>query len=144
MNHPSQSLDRFLDAQEAVFTDVCAELAAGHKRSHWMWFIFPQLGALGRSSTARHFGLEDLAQAVSYWRHPVLGERLRRCTALVLDVRGRTAHEIFGSPDDLKLRSCMTLLEIAAPAESGFGKVLDRYYAGDRDALTVQLVGTIR
>ena len=138
---PNQTLDRFLDAQDKDFAAVCAELAAGQKRTHWMWFIFPQLRALGRSGTARHFGLEDLAEAVAYWRHPTLGERLRHCTALVLDIQGRTAHEIFGSPDDLKLRSSMTLFEIAAAQEPAFGRVLDRYYGGGRDALTLNLVG---
>lgn len=136
-----QTLDRFLDAQGGDFATVCAELAAGQKRTHWMWFIFPQLRALGRSSTARHFGLEDLAEAVAYWRHPTLGERLRHCTALVLDIQGRTAHQIFGSPDDLKLRSSMTLFEVAAPLEPAFGRVLDRYYGGGRDALTLSLLG---
>lgn len=140
MNAPRQTLDRFLDAQGKDFAAACAELAAGRKRTHWMWFIFPQLRALGRSSTARHFGLEDLAEAVAYWQHPILGERLRYSTTLVLDIEGKTALEIFGSPDDLKLRSCMTLFEVAAPQEPAFGRVLDRYYGGGRDALTLNLL----
>lgn len=136
------ALQRFVTAQAPVFSTVCDELRAGEKQSHWMWFIFPQLRALGRSSTAKHYGLADLAEAQAYWCHPVLGERLRVCTALVLGAKGRTAHAIFGSPDDLKLCSCMTLFATAAPEEAGFGRVLERYYAGKRDAATLKLIGT--
>lgn len=131
-------LERFVGAQAPVYDGVCAELAAGCKRSHWMWFIFPQLRSLGRSTTAWHFGLQDLDEARAYVAHPVLGPRLRHCTGLILATRGRTAHEIFGSPDDLKLRSCMTLFERAAPDEPAFGQVLDRYYASARDPLTLR------
>ena len=131
------NLERFVTAQEAVFEDVCAELSAGRKRSHWMWFIFPQLRALGRSSTAQFYGLADLAEAQAFWQHRVLGPRLRRVTTLVLGVTGRSAHDIFGSPDDLKLCSCMTLFERATSGETIFAQVLDRFYAGRRDALTV-------
>lgn len=137
----SHDLERFATAQAPVFATVCDELRAGEKQSHWMWFIFPQLRALGHSSMAKHYGLADLAEAQAYWRHPVLGERLRLCTALVLDVKGKGAHDIFGSPDDLKLRSCMTLFEAAAPDAAGFARVLERYYAGMRDAATLQLLG---
>ncbi|MEI7786968.1 MAG: DUF1810 domain-containing protein [Betaproteobacteria bacterium] len=136
----SHDLERFVTAQASVFATVCEELRAGEKQSHWMWFIFPQLRALGHSSMAKHYGLADLAEAQTYWHHPVLGERLRLCTALVLGVSGRTANEIFGSPDDLKLRSCVTLFEAAAPEEAGFGRVLERYYAGKRDAATLRLL----
>jgi len=136
----SHDLERFVTAQASVFASVCEELRAGEKQSHWMWFIFPQLRALGHSSMAKHYGLADLAEAQAYWRHPALGERLRLCTALVLGVSGRTANEIFGSPDDLKLRSCVTLFEAAAPEEAGFGRVLERYYAGKRDAATLRLL----
>lgn len=134
------SLERFVQAQDPVFDAVCAELAAGAKRSHWMWFVFPQLRSLGRSATAKHFGLEGLADARAYWAHPVLGPRLARCVDLVLAVHGRSAHRIFGSPDDLKLRSCMTLFEVAVPCEPRFGSVIDRYYGGERDPLTLSLV----
>lgn len=136
----SHDLERFVTAQAPLIATVCDELRAGYKQSHWMWFIFPQLRALGHSSTAKHYGLADLAEAQAYWQHPVLGERLRRCTALLLAVDGRTAHAIFGSPDDLKLCSCMTLFEVAAPEEASFGRVLERYYAGKRDAATLKLV----
>ena len=130
-------LARFVAAQQPVYQDVCAELRRGRKSSHWMWFIFPQLKSLGRSGTARHFGIEGAEEARAYLAHELLGPRLRECAQRVLDVRGSTAQEIFGSPDDLKLRSCMTLFEQVAPGEPVFGEVLDRYYAGERDALTL-------
>ena len=135
-----QGLERFVDAQTAVYDQVRAELAAGLKRSHWMWFIFPQLRGLGRSSMAQLYGIADLAEARAYMGHPVLGPRLVECARLVLAVHGRTVHQIFGSPDDLKLRSCMTLFELAAAGESVFGEVLDRYYGGLRDRATLDLV----
>ena len=137
MSFDASDLERFVAAQSPVFDDVCAELAAGSKRSHWMWFIFPQLRSLGRSSTARYYGIADLAEAEAYWQHPLLSQRLTKCTGLVLSVRGRTVSQIFGSPDDLKLRSCMTLFERVAPDEAAFGEVLARYYDGQRDEMTL-------
>jgi uncharacterized protein (DUF1810 family) len=134
-------LERFVAAQDPVFDDVCAELAAGSKRSHWMWFIFPQLRSLGRSSTAQYYGIADRAEAEAYWQHPVLGPRLVKCAGLVLAVRGKTVNQIFGSPDDLKLRSCMTLFEQVAPGEPAFGAVLDRFYNGGRDQATLTALG---
>lgn len=107
-------LDRFIDAQLPVFDQVCSELAAGRKQSHWMWFIFPQIKGLGTSPTARHFAVESKSEALDYWLHPVLGPRLKQCTQLVLNTPGKSAHDIFGSPDDLKLRSCMTLFAAVA------------------------------
>src|SRR5947207_4341757 len=101
-------LQRFVDAQDPVYHDVRLELAAGEKRSHWMWFVFPQMKALGRSATARHYGIVSRAEAQAYWQHPVLGPRLKECAGLVLAVQGRTALQIMGPPDDIKLRSCMT------------------------------------
>ena len=133
-------LARFVEAQDEVFGSVLAELGAGRKASHWMWFVFPQLKALGRSGTAKFFGLADRREAEAYWRHPVLGERLRRCTGLVLATGGRSAHDIFGSPDDLKLRSCMTLFEAVAPEEPAFRAVIDRFYGGEADAATLALL----
>ena len=132
------NLQRFVQAQAPVYEQVRAELAAGAKRSHWMWFIFPQLASLGRSATARHFGLAGLDEARAYWAHAALGPRLAECTRLVLAVPGKTALQIMGRPDDLKLRSCMTLFERAAPHEPLFAQLLDRYYAGQRDPLTLQ------
>jgi uncharacterized protein (DUF1810 family) len=132
-------LQRFVDAQDGVIDDVREELAQGRKRTHWMWFVFPQLAALGQSATARHFGIRSLDEARAYLAHPVLGARLVQCCEIVLGVEGRTAHEIFGSPDDLKLCSCLTLFELAAPGETVFARCLARYYAGRRDERTVSL-----
>lgn len=133
----AQGLQRFVEAQAPVYDAVCRELRAGRKASHWMWFVFPQLRALGRSATAQFFGLADRAEAQAFAAHPLLGPRLVACSRLVLAVEGRSAHQIFGSPDDLKLRSCMTLFEAAAPSEPVFAQVLERFYAGDRDPLTL-------
>jgi uncharacterized protein (DUF1810 family) len=134
-------LQRFVAAQQPVMAQVMAELRAGAKRSHWMWFVFPQLAALGRSSTARHYGIASLDEARAYLAHPVLGPRLRDCCRVLLAVRGRSAHAIFGTPDDLKLRSCLTLFQAADPAEPVFGECLARYYAGVPDPMTRQLLG---
>ena len=140
MDAAGPDLRRFVDAQDAVHAAVRSELAAGRKRSHWMWFVFPQLTALGRSATARFYGIDSLDAARAYWRHPVLGARLRECARLVLATSGRSAHDIFGSPDDLKLRSCMTLFAEAAPEEPAFREVLARFFGGERDPLTVALL----
>lgn len=135
---------RFLDAQAPLIDAALAELAEGRKRSHWMWFVFPQLKALGRSETARHFGLADLDEARAYLRHPVLGARLRQAATALLMLHGdRSANDILGSPDDLKLRSSMTLFEAAdegSPAPTVFAEVLRRYYADMRDELTLRLL----
>jgi uncharacterized protein (DUF1810 family) len=124
-----------------VISTVMAELAAGEKRTHWMWFVFPQLAALGRSGTAKFYGLADLDEARAYLEHPVLGERLRACTRAVLAHRDRSAHAIFGTPDDLKFRSCVTLFGLAAPDEPLFRDALAAFYGGEADAATVELVG---
>ncbi|MEH3087202.1 MAG: DUF1810 domain-containing protein [Xylophilus ampelinus] len=138
---PPPGLERFVEAQARAYGAARAEIAAGDKRSHWMWFVFPQLVQLGRSATARHFGLSGADEARAYLRHPVLGPRLRECCTLLLAVRGRSLQRIFGSPDDLKLRSCMTLFEAAAPEEPLFAAVLDRYCGGVRDPLTLAALG---
>ena len=135
-------LDRFVAAQEPVFAAVLAELRAGRKQTHWMWFVFPQLAALGRSPTAKYYGLADLDAARAYLGHPVLGPRLIACTRLVNAVAGRSAHDIFGSPDDLKFRSCVTLFHRAAPDEAAFGEALRKYFGGVEDAPTVELVAS--
>lgn len=134
------SLDEFVAAQDPVFPAVLAELRAGRKRTHWMWFVFPQLAALGRSATAKLYGLGGLAEARAYFAHPVLGPRLVECTRLVNAVEGRTAHEIFGSPDDLKFHSCVTLFHHAAPTEEAFVEALRKYHGGVEDAATAQLL----
>jgi uncharacterized protein (DUF1810 family) len=134
-------LQRFVDAQAGVYANVTAELGAGLKTSHWMWFAFPQLKGLGRSSTALHFGLASLDEARAYWRHPVLGARLLECCALLLALpSGRSALQVLGSIDSLKLRSCLTLFERAAPSEALFGALLERFYDGERDPATLDLL----
>lgn len=133
-------LQRFVAAQAPVYAQVAAELAAGAKTSHWMWFVFPQLAALGRSATARHYGLVSADEAAAYHAHPLLGPRLLECSALVLRHAGKPAERIFGSVDALKLASCMTLFEHAAPADTPFAAVLDTFYGGRRDPLTLALL----
>ncbi|HEV2515555.1 MAG TPA: DUF1810 domain-containing protein [Devosia sp.] len=133
--------EHFVAAQDPVYAQVLAELSAGRKQTHWMWFIFPQLRALGRSAAALRFGIADLAEARAYLIHPVLGARLRECAGIVGGISGRTAHEIFGSPDDVKLRSSMTLFAHAAADAAPFRRVLERYYDGVEDAVTVGLIG---
>src|ERR1700761_128847 len=113
-------LNRFVEAQAPVYDRVCAELRAGDKRSHWMWFIFPQIRGLGSSPTSRHFAISGREEALAYLRHPILGKRLRECTALVNAVEGRSAYDIFRSPDDMKFRSCLTLFGAVAPEEAVF------------------------
>jgi uncharacterized protein (DUF1810 family) len=120
---------------------VTVELTAGAKTSHWIWFIFPQLKGLGRSSTALHYGLASLAEAQAYWHHPVLGPRLKDgCMLLLTAQEGRSALQIFGSIDALKLRSCLTLFERAAPNEPLFGQLIHKFYGGERDAATLALL----
>jgi len=133
-------LYRFIDAQSLVYPAVCAELTAGRKDSHWMWFVFPQLKALGRSSTAQHFGIAGAEEARAYRAHPLLGRRLEHCASLTLGVRGRSALDIFGSPDNLKLKSCMTLFASVAPEAPVFDAVLERFYQGEKDAATLHLL----
>jgi uncharacterized protein (DUF1810 family) len=140
MVHDAFNLKRFVDAQEPVYAEVLLELQRGHKRTHWMWFVFPQLADLGVSPTAKHFGLHSLDEARAYLRHPVLGARLRQCCETLMKVEGRSANDIFGSPDDLKLCSCLTLFELAAPEEPVFARCLDKYYRGRRDDLTTRAV----
>ena len=131
------SLQRFLDAQNPVIDEVMAELQAGRKRTHWMWFVFPQLKFLGRSSTAEFYGIESMDEARSYFADPVLGERLEACTRAVLSHADKTAHAIFGSPDDLKFCSCMTLFSLAEPEEPSFRQALAQFFDGKPDAMTV-------
>jgi len=135
-------LQRFVAAQAPVIDTVLQELAAGRKRSHWMWFVFPQLKSLGRTSMAQHFGLASLDEARAYWAHPVLGPRLKVCTQRVLAVEGRSALQIFGMPDMLKFGSSMTLFERAAANEAVFAQALDKFYASQRDANTIALLKT--
>ena len=133
-------LQRFIDAQQAVYETACAELRAGHKRTHWMWFIFPQMAGLGRSSTARRFALSGIDEAQAYLAHPLLGKRLVECCRILATIEGRTASEIFGYPDDLKLHSSLTLFAQAAPGQPLFDACLVQYFNGQRDPATLELL----
>jgi uncharacterized protein (DUF1810 family) len=136
-------LQRFVDAQEPVYDTVRAELRAGRKRSHWIWFVFPQIEGLGRSSTAMRYAISTPDEARAYLSHPVLGPRLRECTRLVAQVDGRSAEQIFGWPDVMKVRSSMTLFARAAEAEdkADFVAVLDKFYGGEPDPATLERLG---
>jgi len=133
-------LERFVHAQDAVMGVVRLELQTGRKRTHWMWFVFPQLRALGHSPTAQHYGISSLTEARTYLAHPVLGARLVECASLILAVHGRSAHDILGSPDDAKLWSSMTLFAAATPDSAVFGAVIRKYYNGIPDSRTIKLL----
>lgn len=139
MSTPS-SLERFVEAQEPAIEDVMAELRAGRKAGHWMWFVFPQIQGLGHSAMARRFALSSLAEAKAYLLHPILGPRLRQCTQLVNAVEGRTIKAIFGYPDDLKFRSSMTLFAHATDGDPVFSDALRKYFGGAEDPLTVERI----
>ncbi|QGY01142.1 DUF1810 domain-containing protein [Methylobacterium mesophilicum SR1.6/6] len=134
-------LSRFIAAQEGVFPRALAELQAGEKRSHWMWFIFPQIAGLGSSPMARLYAIASLDEARAYLGHRLLGPRLRACTDAVNAVSGRSVHAIFGAPDDMKFRSSMTLFNAAAPDEPSFAAALAQYFAGSPDPLTLRKLG---
>jgi len=131
------NLERFVEAQAPVYDRALSELKAGRKQSHWMWFVFPQIAGLGHSPMAQHYAIHGLAEARAYLEHPLLGARLRECTQTALDVQGKTAHEIFGSPDDLKFCSSLTLFDLASPNDI-FRAALEKYFDGEADALTVE------
>jgi uncharacterized protein (DUF1810 family) len=133
-------LQRFVNAQDPVYDSVCAELRNGRKSGHWMWFIFPQLRGLGSSAMAEKFGIASRAEAQAYLDHPVLGPRLRECTSLVNQIEGRSVEQIFGYPDDLKFRSSMTLFTGVAPGDHVFRDALEKYFAGESDARTLDLL----
>jgi uncharacterized protein (DUF1810 family) len=137
MSADPHDLDRFVQAQAPIYPQVVAELQAGCKRSHWMWFVFPQLAGLGHSAMARRYAIGSLQEAQSYLAHPLLGPRLRECSALVLAVPHGDIHRVFGTPDDLKFHSCMTLFQRAAPQEPVFGQCLAKYFGGRPDAMTL-------
>jgi uncharacterized protein (DUF1810 family) len=138
MSPGAVDLDRFVAAQAPVFDAALEELRAGRKRTHWMWFIFPQLRGLGHSPMAQRYGIGSLQEAIAYHTHPVLGPRLDLCTGTVMASQAPSLHDILGSPDDLKFRSCMTLFEAALPAAAVFGQALDQWCAGGRDDRTLQ------
>jgi uncharacterized protein (DUF1810 family) len=136
----AHDLDRFLEAQEDVYPQALEELRAGRKRSHWMWFVFPQFDGLGASATSRRYAIRSLEEARAYLRHPVLGARLAECTRAVLDLHGLSAPQVFGSPDDRKFRSSMTLFDLVSGPDSPFAAALEMYFSGERDGRTIELV----
>jgi uncharacterized protein (DUF1810 family) len=133
-------LQRFVSAQDGVYDGALGELRSGKKRTHWMWYIFPQLDGLGHSATAKRFAIKSLAEAQAYLHHPLLGARLAECAAAILALEGRSAADIFGFPDDVKLRSSMTLFAAIPGAAAVFRHILEKYYRGQRDATTLQLL----
>ena len=141
MYSDGKDLDKYISAQSRDYACALAEIRSGRKRSHWMWYIFPQLQGLGFSSTAQYYGIRDLEQAKDYMAHPVLGPRLVEISEALLTLESSNPSAVMGYPDDLKLRSCMTLFELAAPNEPVFGRVLDKFYRGRRDDRTLALLG---
>jgi uncharacterized protein (DUF1810 family) len=149
MPHPRDSgstddphdLSRFVRAQEGRYEQALSEISDGQKRTHWMWYVFPQIDGLALSSTSRRYAIKSAEEAKAYLDHPVLGPRLLECVEAALRVEGRTATEIFGSPDDLKLRSCATLFACVLPRGSVFDRLLGKLYSGGRDGRTLELLG---
>ena len=137
-------LSRFLNAHEATYEQALAEIRGGQKRTHWMWYIFPQIEGLAFSSMSLHYSIKSIAEAHAYLHHPVLGSRLVECAEAVVAVEGRSIAEIFRSPDDLKLRSCATLFASVSPAGSVFDRLLEKYYDGVRDEKTLHLVEKLK
>ena len=141
MTRDAANLDRFLRAQEHDYDRALSEIQSGRKRSHLMWYIFPQFDGLGFSAMSKHYAIRDLAEAEGYLRHPVLGTRLIQISEAVLALQDKSAHDVFGSPDDLKLRSCATLFARVSPPGSVFQRVLDKYFDGEPDDNTLRLLG---
>ena len=144
MNDSDGGLDRFVQAQQAVYTTARDELLAGRKESHWMWFIFPQLRGLGHSTMATRYGIASLAEAQAYLQHPVLGARLRECTGIMLATPEKSARDILGAIDELKFCSCMTLFAQAGPGEPMFSQALHRFYPGHPDKRTLDLLAALK
>ncbi|GAB3171473.1 DUF1810 domain-containing protein [Telluribacter humicola] len=135
-------LDRFLEAQEQVYSDALREIRNGRKQSHWMWFIFPQVLGLGQTETSRYYAIKSREEAAAYLSHPTLGSRLLEVSEALLSVRNKSAREIMGTPDDLKLKSCMTLFGQVSDNQV-FGQVLDHYFNGEKDTRTIQILGEL-
>jgi uncharacterized protein (DUF1810 family) len=138
------NLSRFVDAQRGDYEEALAEIRAGRKRSHWMWYVFPQFVGLGSSSTSVRYAINSRDEAKAYLVHPVLGPRLLECAEAVLQIQGRSAFEIFGSPDDMKLRSSATLFASVSRSDSVFQRIIARYFGGEPDARTLELMGKER
>lgn len=136
-------LNRFVQAQKYDYEPALSEVKSGRKRSHWMWYIFPQFDGLGSSATSKRYSIKSAAEAYAYLIHPVLGPRLTECAEAVLAVEGRSANEIFGSPDDRKLKSCATLFAYVSPAGSVFERLIDKYFHGEHDRKTFRLLDDV-
>jgi uncharacterized protein (DUF1810 family) len=141
-NDDPHDLIRFVWAQADDYKQALSEIRTGRKRSHWIWYIFPQFEGLGFSSTSKRYAIKTLAEAEAYLAHPILGPRLVECAEAALSVEGKTASQIFGSPDDMKLKSCATLFACVSPEGSVFHRLLAKYYQAERDEKTLQLVGS--
>ena len=137
------NLDRFLLAQEKNYKDAFVEITNGKKTSHWMWYVFPQIQGLGVSSTSQFYAIKDISEANAYLKHPVLGSRLIQITEALLNIENKTAHEIFGHPDDMKLKSCMTLFSLLDETNPVFENVLNKYFQGEKDSMTVEILKRI-
>lgn len=136
-------LARFREEQDVVYASVIKELKAGKKRTHWMWFIFPEVEGLGQSSISRHYAIKSRQEANGYLSDPVLGKRLLECATALLEIEGKSAYDIFGYPDDLKLHSSMTLFFMIAPEQPVFGQVLQKYFSNNKDARTIEIFKTL-
>ncbi len=137
-------LSRFISAQERIYDIVLAELRSGRKRTHWMWYIFPQIDGLGHSAMTKHYAIKSVEEARQYLNHPVLGTRLVECAESVLGLEGLSISDIFGYPDDLKLKSSMTLFASVAEPHSVFARILDKYFQGERDVRTLHLLENLK
>ena len=144
MSSDSYNLTRFLKAQGSVYEHALAEIRAGRKRSHWMWYVFPQIEGLGHSPTSVHYAIRGIEEAAAYLAHPILGPRLIESGEAVLQLEGRSALEIFGSPDDMKLRSSATLFAAVSPEGSVFHQIIDKYFGGEQDVRTIELMSRAR
>lgn len=140
MSSNQSNLDRFLIAQDSDYETAIAELRNGHKQSHWIWYVFPQLRALGRSATAQHYGLEGRAEAKAYWEHPILGPRLRESIRTVLQVKDKSSIDILGETDAMKFRSCLTLFHDVAPTDRDIQTALTRFCSGEQDPMTLSIL----
>ncbi|RAU81900.1 DUF1810 domain-containing protein [Pontibacter arcticus] len=136
----THNLNRFIEAQESSYQNALTEIKNGRKTSHWMWYIFPQVAGLGFSETSKFYGIKSINEATAYLNHPVLGKRLYEITEALLKHEGKSANQIFGSPDDMKLKSSMTLFAAVSPGDTVFEKVLANYFAGQKDTKTLQLL----
>lgn len=137
LNNP---LNHFLSAQQNIYPQVIKELQNGKKISHWMWFIFPQINGLAQSSTAKYYSIKSIEEVQEYLAHPILGKRLLECSEIIVDINNKTASEIFGYPDDMKLKSSMTLFNYVAPEQKVFADALQKYFAGKKDELTLSIL----